>query len=984
MDDVVSGASDAEAAYLFYLKSRLRLATAGFNLRKFVTNSKELHQHIQENELIIEDSQPKHSPEETMNSEPTNQSCDERDIRTEDQSYAKTSLGVGIEEGAGIHKVLGVQWDTKTDTLQFDIGEAARRMQDLTPTKRSLVCVTAKFFDPLGIVSPVTILFKMFCQQLCESKVRWDEPLTGSLLDKWSQLLSMLQDTRIMIVPRCVYCHPANPIKSTLVGFCDASVKAYAAVVYLRMQYETHTTVHFLASKTRVTPIGGVTIPRLELLSALLLARLLTTIQIALGELTLTKPVCYSDSMVAIHWVRGVRQEWKQFVENRVSIIRSLVPPQHWRHCAGLDNPADIPSRGMSISTLNNTPRWLEGPGWLCSGDWQTEGDSEFDTSQVTAPDDCLQEMKHTAVTQLMITSTTRIGQLMSCEDFSSFSRLVRVTALILRFIRLLRRQATLPDTGDPNDNTHDINRARLLWLLDSQAQLESQPKFTLWKHQFDVFVDDSGLLRCRGRMSNSALAPLARTPILLNKGHHITRLLVQDAHKRVLHNGVAETLAELRAEYWLVRGRQFVRGILYKCVTCRKLEGKHCRGNPPPPLPDYRVQQSRPFQTTGVDFAGPLYVRSSGVARSSKVWLCLFTCSSTRAVHLDLVEDMTATTFLRGFKRFTARRGMPSRVLSDNGKTFTCASTIISNVLSDPEVSEYFNQLNIVWKFNMEKAPWWGGLFERMIKSAKRCLRKVIGRNCLTYDELLTLVVEVEAVLNSRPLSYVSSEDLTEPLTPSHLMLGFRVMSLPDHSIPDDPDFCSSTDTLTRRMNHLAKVLQHFWNRWKREYLLELREHHRVRLEKGLVHKIQKGEIVTVYDECHPRGMWRLGRIEELIEGTDGKVRGVRVRTQTSNGCISVLQRPVQHIYPLEVRSTESLSTTSPNCCAADSLPTNPVDSSNCCPTEPSRANRRTQQANETEPEDERSNGVTNSRPKRAAAKNAHGIIQALAEDTT
>lgn len=154
--------------------------------------------------------------------------------------------------------------------------------------------------------------------------------------------------------------------------------------------------------------------------------------------------------------------------------------------------------------------------------------------------------------------------------------------------------------------------------------------------------------------------------------------------------------------------------------------------------------------------------------------------------------------------------------------------------------------------------------------------------------------------------------------------------------------------------------------------------------MEKGLVHKIQKGEIVTVYDECHPRGMWRLGRIEELIEGTDGKVRGVRVRTQTSNGCISVLQRPVQHIYPLEVRSTESLSTTSPNCCAADSLPTNPVDSSNCCPTEPSRANRRTQQANETEPEDERSNGVTNSRPKRAAAKNARGIIQALAEDTT
>lgn len=170
-----------------------------------------------------------------------------------------------------------------------------------------------------------------------------------------------------------------------------------------------------------------------------------------------------------------------------------------------------------------------------------------------------------------------------------------------------------------------------------------------------------------------------------------------------------------------------------------------------------------------------------------------------------------------------------------------------------------FFAKLHIEWKFNLEKAPWWGGIFECMIKSAKRCLKKAIGKNCLTHDELLTLVVEVEAVLNCRPLTYVSSEGVEEPLTPLHLLVGYRIMTLPDHSVPDDPDY--SPRTFTRRMDHLAKALGRFWWRWKREYLLEFREFHRSQAKGGIAYTLERGEVVTMYDEGHPRGLWRLGR---------------------------------------------------------------------------------------------------------------------------
>ena len=264
---------------------------------------------------------------------------------------------------------------------------------------------------------------------------------------------------------------------------------------------------------------------------------------------------------------------------------------------------------------------------------------------------------------------------------------------------------------------------------------------------------------------------------------------------------------------------------LLNECKLCTRYNSRPLSGPPSPPLPEYRVQVSPPFSATGVDYAGPLYLKGG-----EKVWISLFTCCAVRAVHLELVPDLTAMSFVRCLKRFSARRGVPQVICSDNSKTFRSANKIIYSILDSPETQQHFRDIRIQWKFILEKAPWWGGFYERLIQSMKRCLKKTIGKARMTYDELHTVLVEVEAILNSRPLSYLSSEDMEEPLTPSHLLIGCRLCTLPD------PVTCSSdlefeeTDAvgdLNRRMRHLNLVVEHFWKRWRLEYLVGLRDSH-------------------------------------------------------------------------------------------------------------------------------------------------------------
>lgn len=285
-----------------------------------------------------------------------------------------------------------------------------------------------------------------------------------------------------------------------------------------------------------------------------------------------------------------------------------------------------------------------------------------------------------------------------------------------------------------------------------------------------------------------------------------------------------------MRTRYWITRGRSLVKQLIRKCVTCRRFEAQPYRVPPPPPLPPFRVQEEPPFTFTGVDFAGPIYIKGDVSKKCDvKVWICLFTCCVTRAIHLDMVSSLNAQSFIRCFKRFISRRAR--KVISDNGKTFKATAKILQKIMAHEEVVRYLSGVKIEWIFNIERAPWWGGVFERMVQSTKRCLRKMIGKAKLSHDEMLTAITEVEMIINSRPISYVSPNDLEEPLTPSHLLMGRRLLSLPDnlcYGQEEEYDPHTNPTVLSRRMQHLSKTIDQFWKRWKAEYLLELREAHR------------------------------------------------------------------------------------------------------------------------------------------------------------
>ena len=725
-----------------------------------------------------------------------------------DESYAKATLGSVQPTRPEESKILGVRWNPHTDRLIFDTTEIAQLASCLEPTKRNIVSTIGKFYDPLGFLSLVVIRFKVLFQKLCELKVEWDGTLPEELLHEWKTLVSDLREGHPVSIPRCYLVDMEDDaITCSLCGFCDASTRAYAAVVYLVLRSETCTTVQFVVAKTRVAPLQTQTIPRLELLSALLLSWLIVSVSSSLKSV-LSDTKCYTDSNVALFCIRGKEKEWKPFVQNGVAEIRRNVSPECWAHCAGETNPADKPSRGITLQQLSGDELWRSGPDWLHRSSSRQE-----EAEPSTVPEECLVEMKSMAAKSVhTLVATERhpiLGWVIDCTKYSTMSRLLRVTAYVLRAVKIFRRTLQEQSRDRTTLTPEELADAEKLWIVDSQQMLAEENKFPTWKNQFNLFLDDKGLWKCGGRLGNANLPYSTKHPILLPRYHPITLLIVWDAHRHVQHNGVKETLTEVRTKCWIVKGRSLVRSTIYRC---RRFEGAPYHGPPPPPLPTFRVKEEPPFTYTGVDFTGPLYIRATQSAEASKIWICLFTCCVVRAVYLEIVTDMSTETFIRCLMRFAARRGMPRKFLSDNGKTFKAAAKFLKTVFNEEEVRDHLAGIGIEWVFNIEKAPWWGGVFERMVKSTKRCLKKMVGQAKLSLDELHTAVVEIESIINSRPLSYISSSDLEEPLTPSHLLIGRRILNIPDNLgyllDPVDEEFTVDASQLRKRVKYLSSTL--------------------------------------------------------------------------------------------------------------------------------------------------------------------------------
>ncbi|XP_055923206.1 uncharacterized protein LOC129953772 [Eupeodes corollae] len=408
----------------------------------------------------------------------------------------------------------------------------------------------------------------------------------------------------------------------------------------------------------------------------------------------------------------------------------------------------------------------------------------------------------------------------------------------------------------------------------------------------------ENGVLRVHSRLGDCNEEDISAFPIILPKRSHITKLIVLHVHKQMLHSGTGTTCAELRRKFWIVRGRQLVKSVIQKCEVCKRLLASP-GSEPIAPLPRERMLTSKPFEMTGIDYAGPLYIKNpTDNGSPSKTYILLLTCGAIRAVHLELVTDLTTECCVLALRRFFARRGKPRIIYSDNAKTFKCASKelkVLNDIVGSELVQGFANNEGIRWKFIAERAAWWGGFWERLVRSVKVVLKLTIGRAVLNFEELRTLLVEVESVINARPLTYISDDpkDIS-PLTPSHFLTGFH-FSLDTLDMPRF-DEGKTSHNLRVKWDARLKTLRAFWKRWKLEYLQQLRSLHQYKI--GGSTKIQTNDVVILHDSSVSKLFWKLAVVEEVYPGRDGKIRACIIRLAD----VTRLRRPVQLLYNLEI----------------------------------------------------------------------------------
>ena len=579
---------------------------------------------------------------------------------------------------------------------------------------------------------------KILFQSLCTKGVDWE--LEGKALTRWRSLVNDLRGLIDVRVPRCYFKRTDEQPKSYQIhGFCDASDNAFAAVVYLRTEHRSgEVEVNLMASKTRVAPIKKQTTPRLELMGANLLARLTDSIVRASTSLRATPEVTlWTDSFTTLCWIKNTKA-WKQYVQHRVDEIRELTDKHQWRHCPGELNPADLPSQGCSVQVLKKNATWWTGPRFLTFPEEQWPTDP-----QPTSKDNeqaFVELIKHPPMVTHSLAGLSpstygsfNLENIIDPQRYSTKTKLLRVTAIVLQFIRNLRKREPRPKTLELL--AEQLIQAEKMWIRCTQSSA-FQPEIRQLAiggtnpmvKQLRLFIDTDNIVRCEGRISQSTLPESAKRPILLPSKHRFTELVIREKHDVVHHDGIKETLNCVREKYWILRGREAVKRVVTKCVTCKKFQGKPFTTPKEPPLPSSRVSDEPPFSNTGIDFAGPLYTSDNG----SKIYICLFTCASTRAVHLELVNSLSVPAFLQAFRRFAARRGLPARLISDNAKTFKSAAKEVKYIGRSPEVQRFLANKGIVWDFIVEKAPWHGGFWERMIQSTGETLFTEIFRTHL------------------------------------------------------------------------------------------------------------------------------------------------------------------------------------------------------------------------------------------------------------
>ncbi|UYV76893.1 hypothetical protein LAZ67_14002313 [Cordylochernes scorpioides] len=724
-------------------------------------------------------------------------------------------------------KILGVVWNKMEDSLKCELPDNLSLQPKLT--KRLVLSMVQRIFDPLGFCAPVFLPPKLLLQRSWGLKLGWDTPLPESMAQEFRTWLGQIKLIELIKIPRYMWNDLIFPTEVHI--FCDASQIGYGAVAYLRSETGRENTLTLIWSKVRLAPMKSITIPRLELMAMVLGARLANAIQAALKRKCET--TLWSDSTTALSWIKK-EIEWRVFVRNRVREIQATTNLNDWRFVPSQLNPADLLSRGCPPSQFVQS-RWWEGPEWL-------KKPKEFWPN----------------------------------SERSDYSLNIRVMSYVLRFLGKLKKQST--ETGPLKVSELDLAEKKLIRMIQEKVSIEKSNA----TKSFKILKNTDGLWCVESKLLHGQVPEEFKTPIILPGDHPFVEQLIWEVHLKNGHVGVQFILSKLREKFWIIRGRKTIKKIISKCIACKRLKEKSLQ-RPMAALPENRIGLGKPFQITGVDLLGTLHLKEGG-----KVWVAAFTCAVYRAIHLELVKSLETGVFMMALHRFICRRGRPEKIYSDNGTNFAKLNRIFKR-LDWTRIERETSIKRIQWIFIPPSAPWWGGFWERMVRTIKEMLIKMLGHRKLKYVQLQTALFEIESIINNRPLTYVSEDDNDlKPLTPNEFL-----QNGPESSFPEFENL--KPEMLHTRYRELGQLKRELKQRFLKEYLGALIQ----KSENIDRRQLKVGDVVLIGQENLKRMFWLKGRIVNLIPGKDGIVRVAHVKTSTGT-----LIRALQRLHPLEISS--------------------------------------------------------------------------------